>query len=92
MAAQDQSAGVTAHLWGGSEDFCSAAWRSLSASARISSNASQYFFLCGELLKERQMVLRNRSNSKSSMVRSRLTWLDAPGHKSSAIEENCKLS
>ena len=34
----------------------------------ISSNASQYFFLCGELLKERQMAFRKRSISMSSMI------------------------
>ncbi len=39
-----------------------------SAATRISSNASQYFFLCGELLKERQITLRKRSISASSMV------------------------
>jgi len=39
----------------------------LSAATRISSNASQYFFLCGELLKERQMAFRKRSISASSM-------------------------
>jgi hypothetical protein len=38
----------------------------LSAATRISSNASQYFFLCGELLKERQMAFRKRSISASS--------------------------
>jgi len=38
-----------------------------SAGTCISSNASQYFFLCGELLKERQMALRIRSISASSM-------------------------
>jgi len=38
------------------------------AAACISSNASQYFFLCGELLYERQMAFRKRSNSASSMI------------------------
>jgi hypothetical protein len=39
----------------------------LSLAAYISTNASQYFFLCGELLKDRRMVLRNRLISVSSM-------------------------
>ncbi len=58
----------------------------------ISSNASQYFFLCGELPKERRMACRRRSISASSITQAWRTQLQMRPSESSAFTQIISVS